>query len=89
MRWRNAIRDSHQTLRLQKLRFIGDPARTLGTSGETEAQRGNSRRKKGTKKKRILEMVAQQEKIAVQPSLLWRLVSKQYKAKQLFMFLAS
>jgi hypothetical protein len=34
-------------------------------------------------------MVAQQEKIAVQPSLLWRLVSKQYKAKQLFMLLVS
>jgi hypothetical protein len=34
-------------------------------------------------------MVAQQEKIAMQLSLLWRLVSKQYKAKHLLMFVVS
>ena len=42
MRRRNAVRGSHQTLRLQKLRFVRDTAGTHGTAGETATQHGNS-----------------------------------------------
>ena len=37
MRRRNAIRHSHQTLHLQKLRLVGDSAGNLGAARETEA----------------------------------------------------
>ena len=37
MRRRHAVRDSHQTLHLQMLRFISDATGTVGAARETEA----------------------------------------------------
>jgi hypothetical protein len=67
MRWRNALRHSHQTLHLQKLRLISDTTGTLGTARKTKTQNGNRRRRKTKRKKRIPKMVAKQEKITAQP----------------------
>jgi hypothetical protein len=67
MRRRNALRHSHQTLHLQKLRLISDTTGTRGTTRKTKTQNRNSRRKKRKRKKRIPKMVAKQEKITAQP----------------------
>jgi len=63
MRRRNAIRHSHQTLHLQKLRLISNATGTLGTARKTKTQNGNRRRRKTKTQKRIPKMVAKQEKI--------------------------
>jgi hypothetical protein len=52
---------------MQKLRLVGDAAGNLGAARETETQHGNGRRRKAEAQKRILEMVAKQEKVAAQP----------------------
>jgi hypothetical protein len=69
MRRRNALRHSHQTLRLQKLRLIRDRTGTLGAARKTETMHGNSRRRKTEREKRIPEMVAKQKKITAQPKI--------------------
>jgi hypothetical protein len=81
MRRRNALRHSHQTLHLQKLRLISDTTRTLGTARKTKTKNGNRRRRKTKRKKRIPKMVAKQKKITAQLQPFMRLVSKQYKER--------
>jgi hypothetical protein len=63
---RNAVSNSHQTQRLQKLRLIRDAAGTHGTPRKTETKSRNCRRRKRKSPKRILEMVAKQEKVTAQ-----------------------
>jgi hypothetical protein len=67
--WRNAIHDSHKTLRLQELWAVCDPARTNGTERETEAKSGIEGRRTSEKEKRIPQMVSKQETIDSEATL--------------------
>ena len=60
-RWRNAVHVSHQTLRVQELRTICDPARTNGTKRQAETEHGIEGRRTGKEEKRIPQMVSEQE----------------------------
>ncbi|MCX8153377.1 MAG: hypothetical protein N3E52_02975 [Candidatus Bathyarchaeota archaeon] len=64
MRRRNAVRDSHQALHLQKLWPLGNPARTVGNEREVAGESGVDRGRKTTRTERIFEMVVKQEKVA-------------------------
>jgi hypothetical protein len=63
---RNAVPNSHQTQRLQKLWLIRDAAGTHGAARKTETKSRNCRERKRKSAKRILEMVAKQEKVTAQ-----------------------
>jgi hypothetical protein len=84
MWWRDAIYDSHQTLRMQKLWIIRNTARTDGAEGKTEAQSGVRGRRTGKTQKRIPEVVAQPQKIDSALFLLNGKLSKRHKRIKAF-----